>query len=286
MSSITIGLNRIIYGCLFLSASSLLVSQSVFVVPGGHRGVIFSRSGGIKLGVVKQEGINFLIPFWEWPQLFDVRITPQTVWTETPTKDLQRVNIGLRVLYRPGDNLPMLYKNFGTDYAQRVLPGIGTEVLKAVVAQYHPDTLITERAQVSKAIKDDLTKKAREYYIELEDVAITDLTFGPEFSQAIERKQVEQQEAERAKYIVQKTEQERKAAVIRAEGEAEAAKLITQATQTYGSTLVELRRIEAAKEVALVLGESPNVTYLPVGVTPQLMMQLPRDASRKSNSRD
>lgn len=43
---------------------------------------------------------------------------------------MQRVNIALRVLYRPGDNLPMLYKNFGKDYAQRVIPGIGQEVLK------------------------------------------------------------------------------------------------------------------------------------------------------------
>jgi prohibitin 1 len=253
-------------------------------VPGGHRAVIFSRSGGIKLGVVKEEGINWIIPFWQWPQIFDVRITPQTIRTETPTKDLQRVNIALRVLYRPGDNLPMLYKNYGTDYAQRVLPGIGQEVLKAVVAQYHPDTLITQRAQVSKAIKDDLTKRAKDYFIDLEDVAITDLSFGPEFSQAIERKQVEQQEAERAKYIVQKTEQERKAAVIRAEGEAEAARLITQATSEFGSTLVELRRIEAAKEVAQVLSESPNITYLPSGYTPQLMMQvgLPRGSKQQN----
>jgi hypothetical protein len=137
--SITVALNRLIYGSLFVGASAFLLNQSIFVVPGGHRAVIFSRSGGIKLGVVKDEGLNFLIPFWQWPQIFDVRITPQTIKTETPTKgnffdasrnfyshlDLQRVNIGLRVLYRPGDNLPMLYKNYGTDYAQRVLPGIG-----------------------------------------------------------------------------------------------------------------------------------------------------------------
>ena len=85
----TIALNRLIYGSLFVGASSFLLSQSLFVVPGGHRAVIFSRSGGIKIGVVKQEGLNFLIPFWEWPQVFDVRITPQTIKTETPTKGNQ-----------------------------------------------------------------------------------------------------------------------------------------------------------------------------------------------------
>lgn len=49
---------------------------------------------------------------------------------------------------------------------------------------------------MSKAIRETLTKRAKEYYIVLDDVAITDLSFGPEFSQAIERKQVAQQEAE------------------------------------------------------------------------------------------
>jgi regulator of protease activity HflC (stomatin/prohibitin superfamily) len=49
---------------------------------------------------VKSEGLNFVIPFWQWPLFFDVRTTPKTIKTETPTKDLQRVNIGLRVLYR------------------------------------------------------------------------------------------------------------------------------------------------------------------------------------------
>jgi len=277
MSRLTIGLNRLIFGSIFVGVSSWILSQSLFVVPGGHRAVIYSRNGGIILGVVKEEGMNFLVPFWQWPQIFDVRITPQKITTETPTKDLQRVNIGLRVLYRPspGDSLPTLYQKYGTDYAERILPGIGQEVLKAVVAQYHPDALITKRAQVSNAIKTELTKRAKDYYIDLEDVAITDLTFGPEFSQAIERKQIEQQEAERAKYVVQKTEQERIAAVIRAEGEAEAARLITCATSEFGSTLVQLRRIEAAKEVAQLMSESPNVSYLPSGLTPQLMMHLP-----------
>lgn len=72
---------------------------------------------------VKGEGLNFVIPFWQWPLLFDVRTTPKTMKTETPTKDLQRVNIGLRVLYRPSvEDLPWLYKKYGIDYAERVLP--------------------------------------------------------------------------------------------------------------------------------------------------------------------
>lgn len=68
----------------------------------------------------------------------------------------------------------------------------------------------------------------------LDDVAITHLGFGKEFSRAIEMKQVAQQDAERQKFIVQKNEEEKKAVIIRSEGESEAAKLISDAVKLYG----------------------------------------------------
>ena len=91
-----------------------------------------------------------------------------------------------------------------------------------------------------------------------------DLKFGKEFTAAIESKQVAEQEAERAMYLVQKSEQEKKAAIIRAEGESTAAKVVSEALE--GSpALVELRRIEAARDIADTLSKSRNVTYLPRG---------------------
>lgn len=60
-----------------------------------------------------------------------------------------------------------------------------------------------------------------------------------------------------------KAEQERKAAVIRAEGEAEAADMISQALREQGSGLIEIRRIDASKEIATTLAKSRNVTYIP-----------------------
>lgn len=109
-----------------------------------------------------------------------------------------------------------------------------------------------------------------------EQVAITHLSYGHEFSRAVEQKQVAQQEAERSKFVVMKAEQERRAAIIRAEGESESAKLISDATSAVGTGLIELRRIEASREVASTLAKSPNVAYLPGGQ--QLLMAL--NASR------
>ena len=97
----------------------------------------------------------------------------------------------------------------------------------------------------------------------LDDVSITHLQFGKEYANAIELKQVAQQEAERQEYVVQKSEQEKVASITRAEGEAQAAKIISDALSKSGAGLIEVRRIDAAKEIAETLARSRNVTYLP-----------------------
>ncbi|KAK4998589.1 Prohibitin-1, subunit of the prohibitin complex (Phb1p-Phb2p), partial [Elasticomyces elasticus] len=125
--------------------------------------------------------------------------------------------------------------------------------------------LITQREAVSNRIRADLLLRASEFNIALEDVSITHMTFGKEFTRAVEEKQIAQQEAERARFIVEKAEQERQANVIRAEGEAEAADTISRAVAKSGDGLIMIRRIETQKDVAQLLGNNPNVTYLPGG---------------------
>jgi prohibitin 1 len=68
--------------------------------------------------------------------------------------------------------------------------------MQGVVAQYNAEELLSKRADVSAQIKEALEKRADHFNLILDDVAITNLTFGREFSRAIENKQVAQQEAE------------------------------------------------------------------------------------------
>lgn len=91
------------------------------------------------------------------------------------------------------------------------------------------------------------------------------MTFGKEFTRAVEQKQIAQQDAERSRFIVEKAEQERQANVIRAEGEAESADIISKAVAKAGDGLIMIRRIEASKDIAQTLASNPNVTYLPGG---------------------
>ncbi|KAG5001035.1 hypothetical protein AAZX31_08G228200 [Glycine max] len=248
-----------------LGASATLLSSSLYTVDGGQRAVLFDRFRGI-LDETVGEGTHFLIPWVQKPYIFDIRTRPHTFSSVSGTKDLQMVNLTLRVLSRPDtDKLSLIVQNLGLEYDEKVLPSIGNEVLKAVVAQFNADQLLTDRPHVSALVRDGLIRRARDFNILLDDVAITHLSYGAEFSRAVEQKQVAQQEAERSKFVVMKAEQERRAAIIRAEGESDAAKLISDATASAGMGLIELRRIEASREVAATLAKSPNVAYLPGG---------------------
>ncbi|KAJ4984849.1 spfh domain band 7 family protein [Stagonosporopsis vannaccii] len=242
-----------------------VAQSSIYDVKGGTRAVIFDRLSGVKEQVVN-EGTHFLVPWLQRAIVFDVRTRPRNISTTTGSKDLQMVTLTLRVLHRPEvKQLPKIYQNLGLDYDERVLPSIGNEVLKAIVAQFDAAELITQREAVSNKIRADLLKRANEFNIALEDVSITHMTFGKEFTKAVEEKQIAQQEAERARFVVEKAEQERQANVIRAEGEAEAADTISKAVAKSGDGLIMIRRIETQKDIAQMLARNPNVSYLPGG---------------------
>jgi hypothetical protein len=95
----------------------------------------------------------------------------------------------------------------------------------------------------------------------LEDVSIIHLTFGSEYTAAIEAKQVAQQDAERARFVVERAVQEKKSTVIRALGVAKSAELVGEAIKN-NPAFVQLRRLDAAKEIATVISRSANKVYL------------------------
>lgn len=240
----------------------IFANNFIFVVDGGERAIRMSALKGLQSHVYG-EGMHFKMPFIDTIIRFEIRTQPTMIHSTTGTNDMQTVNVSMRLLYRPiPENLPIILSNIGQNYDERIIPSIGNEVLKSTIAQYNAEQLISMRERVSKEIKDNLQKRALEYSILLDDVSITDLQFSPEFTAAIEQKQVAQQMAERSKFIVFKREEETKAAVLRAEGEAEAAKLVADAISEYGPGLIAMRKIEAAQHIADQLKGSPNVTFL------------------------
>lgn len=236
--------------------------SSVYKVEGGFRAIKFNRLTGVG-SKVYSDGINFLMPFIERPIIYDIRSRPELITSLTGSKDLQMVDLQVRVLYRPDQTkLQKIYRELGMNYGERVLPSIGNEVLKSVVAQFTAAELIGKRSDVSSSITERLQQRASEFGVLIDDVSIINLGFGKEYTNAVEQKQVAQQQAEQAKFIVEKAKQEKKAVIIKAEGEARAAELIGK-SMSQNSGYLDIKKIELSVEIADILSKGQNKVVLP-----------------------
>ncbi|HIA92168.1 TPA: prohibitin family protein [Candidatus Saccharibacteria bacterium] len=178
----------------------LILLTSVRVVGTGEVGVVtrFGKVTGRELG----EGIHLVLPFGiEQASIYDIKIQKQTEDAASASKDLQDVSTTLTLNYRlQADKIKEIHQTIGVNYQDKLIEPALQEVFKAASAKFSAQELITQRAQVKAETFELLKDRLDVFGIVVDDISIVDFTFSPAFTQAIEDKQIAEQNAQRAKF--------------------------------------------------------------------------------------
>ena len=215
----------------------VVMFESVVIVEAGHRGVV------LYLGAVENrvlpEGVHFVIPFVEQVVQMEVRTQKFQAEASAASNDLQEVQtvIALNYMIDPKE-ANKVYQLLGVNYADRVISPTIQEAVKASVAKFNAEELVTKRETakgvIAQAIRNTLTSNN----ILTENVFITDFKFSDSFAAQIEQKVVafqkyltEQNNLRAVRVIanqnVVQAEAAARANIAKASGEAQAIKIIT-----------------------------------------------------------
>lgn len=235
----------------------ILALDAFVIVNAGQRGIVL-QLGAVR-PIVLTEGLHFKIPFVQSVVPMEVRVQKSQSEQTAASKDLQIVTTTVAVNFHLDPiQVNKLYQDVGLSYGERIVdPAIG-EAVKAITAQYTAEELISKRSEVSAKIKETLSSKLATYYMVLDEINITEFKFSQEFNNAIEQKQIAEQQALKANLDLQRIEIEAKQKIEQAKAEAESLRL---QKQEVTSELVQLREIEAKiKAIEKWDGKLPNVT--------------------------
>lgn len=229
---------------LFLSITFLLILLfgSWGTVEAGHRGIVL-RMGAVQAGI-KGEGVYGKLPWIESVIEMDVRTQKEQVETEGASKDLQSVKtiIALNLSVQP-DKVALIYQTIGKDYLDKVVAPSMQEAIKAVIAQYTAEELISKREEVRVHISSLIAEKLTPLGIKTDALNIVDFDFSAAFNQAIEAKVTAEQNALAAKNLLAQKTYEAQQAVATAKGKAEAMSIESEALAKNPQVL-QLRALE------------------------------------------
>lgn len=219
----------------------IAIFNSFKSIPTGFVGVK-TRFGQVQ-NTMLNEGLNLKVPFIEKIVLMDCRTQKIEHTMEASSKDLQKIsNFQIAVNYSlTKETANTLYREVGVDYKTIIVEPAIQEAMKATVANYTAEELITKRNEVSAFALEALTDKLSSRGITISALNILDLSFSKEFDEAIEKKQIVEQQTKTAELELEKAKVENEKRIENAKAEAEVMK--QQNNQITDKTL-ELKRLE------------------------------------------
>nr|WP_206814999.1 prohibitin family protein [Chroococcus sp. FPU101] len=213
---------------LFFLLSLILLNPFV-IIEAGKRGVV------MKFGEVQDqrlnEGLHLIIPIINTVEKLTVRIQKQDISAEASSKDLQEVftDVALNWHIIPAE-VNKIYQEIGVEeqVIERIINPAIEEVLKAVMAKYTAEEIITEREEVKAQVDNLLQTRLSNYHIQVDDLSLVHVHFSERFMEAVEAKQIAEQEAKKAGFTVIKAQKEAEVMVNLAQGEARSQMLLQE----------------------------------------------------------
>ena len=231
-----------------------IMSKFFVIVNAGERGVLM-QFGKVQPQVLG-EGLHVIVPTVYSVKTLSVRVQKQESSAEASSKDLQDVftDVALNWHIIP-DEANAIFQQIGDEkeVVARIIDPAVEEVLKAVMAKYTAEEIITKRGEVKAAVDEFLTLRLLTYHIAVDDISLVHVHFSQRFSDAVEAKQIAEQEAKRGEFLALKAVKEAEAKVNLAKGEAEVQRLLRD---NLTPELLERQAIEKWDgKLPLIVGE-------------------------------
>lgn len=227
-------------GIVFIIAA--LILKPFAIVGAGERGVIM-RFGKVD-NVILDEGIHPILPIITSVKTLSVRVKKTDLQADAASKDLQKVSTDLAINWNIDPaKVNQVFQQVGDEeqIVNSILSPAISEVLKAATSKKTAEEIITKRTELKTEIDNSLKTRLAPYGIIIRDVSLVNFGFSPEFSKAIEAKQIAEQEAKQAEFTVKKATQDAQAQINRAKGQAEAQRL---QRQTLTAEILQQQAIE------------------------------------------
>lgn len=249
-----LGVVQLVLSLLFVLA---LLSSFLVVINPGERGVLMTF-GKVQDDILG-EGLHGIIPIVNTVQKLSVRVQNQEISAEASSKDLQDVyaDVSLNWHILP-EEANLSFQQIGDKQAlvTRIINPAVEEVLKAAMAQYTAEEIITRRGEVKAGVDDLLTIRLKPYHIQVDDISLVHVHFSDRFRDAVEAKQIAEQQAKQAEFIALKAIQQAEARVNLARGEAEAQRLLKD---TLTADLLQKQAIEKWDgRLPVIMGSDTN----------------------------
>ncbi|MFM7441084.1 MAG: prohibitin family protein, partial [Snowella sp.] len=164
----------------------LILLNPLVIVNAGERGVL------MEFGQVEErilgEGLHTIVPLINTVKKLSVRIQKQEISAEASSKDLQEVftDVALNWHIIP-EKVNAIFQILGneTEIIEKIINPAVEEVLKAVMAKYTAEEIITNRGEVKAGVDDLLTARLNNYYIKVDDISLVHVHFSERFAEAV-----------------------------------------------------------------------------------------------------